>query len=322
MYKRLALFVVWILPLFIFSGCGKAAFTISEIDYDHEAESSETYESYSGTGTIETESDGAYYVLVGYEKDGGDQYTEDTEFPVIVIDGEGELTTYDSAYYLDNGEELEEPEYTFEELGYLKFKPARDGDFEIEDFEIEMNSSEYYKDFSGSGTITTDLKGIYRVLVQYERDGGDPDDGFSEGYFVCDVVDGEGGIETFDYFDAAASFDDPEYEFEIIGYIKFNVNGKNQFEVSDFDMDEEQYDYWTEYHGEGQIETSMKGSYLLLLEIDKSGGDHYTRDGYYAVLVTDGEGVITTDDTRYEDDFDFEEPEYEVEILGYAKFKN
>lgn len=106
-------------------------------------------------------------------------------------------------------------------LATLLSKPK----FEIANFSIASETTEYtYVDnsieYNGKGLITTqEKKGTYLVAIKVILKSGGNED--SETYCITVLVnEGKGEFRTYDYGDEG-KITKPEYDFEILGYIKF-----------------------------------------------------------------------------------------------------
>lgn len=94
-------------------------------------------------------------------------------------------------------------------------------DFEVSDFEIEPSTSTSWDEYRGTGTITcTDKANSYTVLIKKTNL---TDDEIT--YDTCLVINGEGTFTTSDVYYVeyilGEEVDEPEYEFEIVGYTEF-----------------------------------------------------------------------------------------------------
>lgn len=118
--KKIVVVLALVMLVSCFTGCmaKKVEFEVSDFDLEHEK--SDYSEKYEGSGEVETDAKGNYLVLISYEKDGGSGKDEGI-ITVLVHDGDGEFVTYDSSYSLEEGEELEKPDYEFEIIGYTEF---------------------------------------------------------------------------------------------------------------------------------------------------------------------------------------------------------
>lgn len=93
-------------------------FSLSKETTDYEYIDNYTY--YTGEGTIKTkDKKGTYMVLVEpILVSGGNRSKETTPIAVLVTEGEGKFTTYDSG----DVDTIKKPKYKFEIVGYIKFK--------------------------------------------------------------------------------------------------------------------------------------------------------------------------------------------------------
>ena len=108
--------------------------------------------------------------------------------------------------------------------------------------------------------------------------------------------------------------------------IALNLFLKPKFTVEDFSISKETTNYTTidnttYYTGEGKVVCNdKKNNYLVLVKANLiSGGDKDDNEYKNMVIVTKGEGTITTYDSGNENEI--KKPKYEFEILGYIKLK-
>jgi len=98
--------------------------------------------------------------------------------------------------------------------------------FEVTNFSIESKTTEYTSitnstTYTGTGLITTqDKKGTYAVAVKIVLKSGGSEDSEKEHCTMVMVNNGKGEFGTYDYGNVG-SISKPEYDFEILGYVKF-----------------------------------------------------------------------------------------------------
>lgn len=98
--------------------------------------------------------------------------------------------------------------------------------FEITDFSITSDTTEYTTianstRYTGKGLITTqEKKGVYLVALKITLKSGGGEDSQKEEYTTIMISNGKGEFRTYEYGDEG-KITKPEYEFEILGYIKF-----------------------------------------------------------------------------------------------------
>lgn len=98
--------------------------------------------------------------------------------------------------------------------------------FEVVNFSMESETTEYTYtansiSYTGTGLITTQEKnGVYLVALKRILKSGGEEDSEKEYYTTVMVSNGKGEFSTFDMGDEGKIIK-PEYEFEILGYIKF-----------------------------------------------------------------------------------------------------
>lgn len=98
--------------------------------------------------------------------------------------------------------------------------------FEISDFSIDKDTTSYTTienttTYTGKGIVTTqDKNNIYLVVIKQELKSGGSDTTKKVEYNTVLVSNGKGEFITYDY-GTAKEVKKPDYEFEIIGYIKF-----------------------------------------------------------------------------------------------------
>lgn len=106
---------------------------------------------------------------------------------------------------------------------FFTFKKVK---FEVANFTIESETTEYtYTENSTSYTgkgliITQEKKGTYLVALKITLKSGGDEDSEKEHYTTVMVNDGKGEFGTYEYGDED-KITKPEYEFKILGYIKF-----------------------------------------------------------------------------------------------------
>lgn len=106
---------------------------------------------------------------------------------------------------------------------FFTFKKVK---FEVANFTIESETTEYtYTENSTSYTgkgliITQEKKGTYLVALKITLKSGGDEDSEKEYYTTVMVNDGKGEFGTYEYGDED-KITKPEYEFKILGYIKF-----------------------------------------------------------------------------------------------------
>lgn len=98
--------------------------------------------------------------------------------------------------------------------------------FEITDFSITSETSEYTyiedtTTYNGKGIITTrDKKGTYLVAMKVVLKSGGTDNSEKEYYTTIMVSNGKGQFSTYESGNKD-KIKKPDYDFEILGYVKF-----------------------------------------------------------------------------------------------------
>lgn len=99
--------------------------------------------------------------------------------------------------------------------------------FEITNFTMSSETTEYTSidnttRYTGNGLITTqEKKGTYIVALKKSLKSGGDENSEKETLTTVMVSNGKGEFGTYDYGEVD-KITKPEYEFEILGYIKFN----------------------------------------------------------------------------------------------------
>lgn len=98
--------------------------------------------------------------------------------------------------------------------------------FEVSNFELEKDTTNYTTienttSYEGKGTIKTqDKKNNYLVVVKQELKSGGTNTSEKIEYFDVLVSKGEGEFLTYEY-GSVNEIKKPEYDFEVIAYLKF-----------------------------------------------------------------------------------------------------
>lgn len=106
---------------------------------------------------------------------------------------------------------------------FLIFKKVK---FEVANFSMTSETTNYtnitnYTTYEGSGLITTtEKKGTYLVVLKKILKSGGDEDSEQESYATVMIANGKGEFATYDSGDVD-KITKPQYDFEILGYIKF-----------------------------------------------------------------------------------------------------
>lgn len=98
--------------------------------------------------------------------------------------------------------------------------------FEVSNFELEKETTNYTTidnetRYTGKGTIKTkDKKNNYLVVVKQELKSGGTNTSEKIEYFNVLVSEGKGEFLTYEY-GSVNEIKKPEYDFEVIAYLKF-----------------------------------------------------------------------------------------------------
>lgn len=205
--------------------------------------------------------------------------------------------------------------------------------FEIKEFNMKYDDTEYSKSYSGEGSILAvgdaiAVKKPYLVFVKYEKTKGGALTEEKKGVKTIEVVDGIGKITTFDSTNKKGeNIEKPEYIFEVVGYVPLiplkadlPKDSKVNFELKDFHVEYKEELFFSSsisslgslkvfddsYLGKGTIVVSgareeVIKPYIVTVRLERiKGGRENDTDtkSFQTIAIVNGIGTFSSIDNR------------------------
>ena len=94
--------------------------------------------------------------------------------------------------------------------------------FKVASFDLQFDDGSYTDSYEGEGVLTCSDKSPYLALLKETLKSGGSASKKKINYYFIAVTDGAGEFTTYDWGDSGV-LQRPDYEFEVIGYVKADV---------------------------------------------------------------------------------------------------